>query len=326
MILQIILWTGALILCLAALSKSADIFTANSEKIGLAFGLSSFVIGATIVAIGTSLPELVTSMFALFDSGTTEFVADTIVGSNIANVLLIFGIGAIIAKRFRVETSLIDVDLPFFFLSMAIYVYFSLDQQISRWEGVFLLVLFVIFILYSIKSGDTAEEKKLDKEELADVKKAFKGTKADMGKYILWIVGSGAVVAISSKYLITSVLMLSELAGISSSILTVILVALGTSLPEVVTSLAAVRRSNYGIAIGNALGSNIFNFLLVGGFPALFMDLAISGTVFTVALPFVVIVTFATIFVLFDDEVRPWEGAALLFLYLVFLGKTINIL
>lgn len=326
MALQILFWAGVMLVCLAVLSKSADIFTENSEKLGLAFGLSSFVIGATIVAIGTSLPELVTSMFALFDGGATEFVADTIVGSNIANVLLIFGVGAIIAKRFKVATSLIDVDLPFFFLSMAIFVYFAFDQVISRWEGVFLLVLFVIFILYSIKSSDNEADKKKDKEELADVKKHLKATRADMGKYLLLIVGSGALVALTSKYLITSVLMLSEIAGISSSVLTVILVAFGTSLPEVVTSLAAVRRNNYGIAIGNALGSNIFNFLLVGGLPALFMDLAISETVFSVALPFIVIVTFATIFVLFDDEVRPWEGASLLFLYVVFLAKTINIL
>lgn len=328
MIYQIILWAGILLVCLAVLSKSADIFTENSEKLGLAFGLSTFVIGATIVAVGTSLPELMSSLFAVLgDSNATEFVADNIVGSNIANVLLIFGVGALVTKKgLKVSTSLIDVDLPFFFLSMALFVYFALDKTISRGEGIFLLIFFVIFVIYSMRAGSSTEEKKKDKEELADIKKRFKPSSSEIAKYLALVVGSGALVALSARYLVTSVLTLSELIGLSSSLLTLILVAFGTSLPEVVTSIAAIKRGNHGMAIGNVLGSNTFNLLLVGGFPALFTDLAISGLVFTVALPFMVIVTFAAIFVLFDDEVRFWEGAALLFMYLVFLGKILNII
>lgn len=329
MVLQIIIWSGILIACLAVLSKSADIFTENSEKIGLAFGLSTFVVGATIVAVGTSLPELMSSLFAVWaPGGNTEFVADNIVGSNIANVLLIFGIGALIAKKggLKITTSLIDVDLPFFFLSMGLFTFFAMDKQISRGEGLFLLLFFIVFLIYSMRSGSTRKEKEEDKEEMADIKKAFRPHRRDIAKYVLFIVGSGALVALSAKYVVTSVLMLSAFAGLSTSVLTVLLVALGTSLPEVVTSVAAIRRGNHGMAIGNVLGSNTFNLLLVGGLPALFSHLAISGLVFTMALPFLVVVTLAAIFALFDDEIRFWEGAALLFMYIVFLAKTVQII
>lgn len=327
--MTIFLWLVVFVICLVTLVKSADVFTENSEKMGIAFGLSSFIIGATIVAIGTSLPELVSAIFAVVDAGSTEFVADTIVGSNIANIVLVFGIGAIIARGLKVETSLIDVDLPFFFLSMGLYTYFAYDGIVSRAEGILLLALFIIFIIYNTKSGSSPEELKEDHEELKDLSaeygkegKHIKGRGgAPIGKYLGFIVLSGAAVAVSAKYLITSVLTLSALLGISSSLLTLIFVALGTSLPEVLTAVSAIRRGNHGIAIGNVMGSNTFNLLLIGGGPALIYDLAVSPLVLSTALPFLVLVTFAGIFVVFDNKIRFWEGVAMLFLYVVFLGK-----
>ena len=317
--MTIIFWLIILIASLFGLIKSADYFTAYSEKIGLLLGMSSFIVGATIVAIGTSLPELVSSLFAL-GAGTTEFVVDNIVGSNIANAMLILGIAAVVAKKgLKMTTSLIDVDLPFFFMSMAIFGYFALDGGISSIEGIALLIFFCIFVVYNMKS----EEEAVDRDEMKDIKdnNPVSNKRKDIGKYSLYILASIVVLSISAKYLIDSILTLSELLAISSSTLTITVVAFGTSLPEILTSVAAVRRGNHGMAVGNVLGSNTFNLLLIAGIPAIITPLAIAPSTFAIGLPFLVIATFIAIFVMFDNRIRTWEGIAMLFFYLVFIGK-----
>jgi len=344
--MQIILWSVLLLVCLYAVVKSANYFTEYSEKFGLAIGLSSFIIGVSIVAIGTSLPELVSSLFAVVGAGETEFVADNIIGSNIANALLILGIGALYARKsiLEVSTSLINVDLPFFFSSMALFVYFILDKKITLAEGIFLFIFSLIFLVYTIRS-QSKETQAEDKEESKDLEETFEqeegvevklktnrpkkffGTKdVPFVKYIFIILASMAVLSLSAKYLIDSVLNLSVLLGITSSILTITVVALGTSLPEVMTSIAAIKRGNHGIAIGNVLGSNTFNLLFVGGLPAMFTTLHVSDLSYMIGLPYLVIATFICIFVIFDNKVVKWEGIFLLFLYVVFIAKTVGMI
>lgn len=321
--MQILFWIIVLAASLFGMIKSADYFTEYSEKIGLLLGMSSFIVGATIVAIGTSLPELVSSLFAL-SAGTSEFVVDNIVGSNIANAMLILGIASVVAKKgLKMTTSLIDVDLPFFFMSMAVFGYFALDAVISRVEGIALLIFFIIFVIYNIKS----EPELTDADEMEELTDKYDGGKRkDIIKYVGIIVVSIAVLSASAKYMIDSILTLSTLLNISSSTLTITVVAFGTSLPEILTSIAAVKRGNHGMAIGNVLGSNTFNLLLIGGIPALITPLAIAPATFTIGLPFLVIATFVAIFVMLDNRIRPWEGVAMLFFYLVFIAKIIGIM
>lgn len=321
---MIILWIAIFLASLVGLIKSADYFTKYSEKIGILLGMSSFIVGVTIVAIGTSLPELVSSLFAL-SAGETTFVADNIIGSNIANALLILGISGVVAKRgLHLHTSLIDVDLPFFFMSMVGFGYFALDKQISFVEGLTLLAFFVVFIIYNIRSKP-AQKDEDELEQLVDHYKNRNKTK-DILKYIGIIIASVGVLAVSAKYLIDSILTLSELFHVSSSVLTITVVALGTSLPEILTSIVAVKRGNHAMAVGNVLGSNTFNLLLIAGIPAMIKPLALDPVTFSVGLPFLVIATFIAIFVMFDNRVRPWEGVAMLFFYLIFIGKIIGIL
>ncbi len=320
--MQIVLWTLALFASLFLLIKSADYFTENAEKIGLALGMSSFIVGATIVAVGTSLPELVSSLFALH-AGETNFVVDNVVGSNIANALLILGVSGVVAKKgLKMNTSLIDIDLPFFFMSMALFGYFALDKTISLIEGLFLLGFFLIFIIYNIKQ----QPEEIDEDELADITLKDEVQKKDLLKYIALVILSVVVIAFSAKYLIDSILKLSELLNIGSSMLTITVVAFGTSLPEILTSIAAVKRGNHGMAVGNVLGSNTFNLLLIVGVPSLLSPLGIDDKTFMIGLPFLVIATFIAIFVMFDNKIRRWEGVGMLFFYLIFIGKIIGIM
>lgn len=319
---MMIVWILIFIASLFLLIKSADYFTLYSEKIGLVLGMSPFIIGVTIVAVGTSLPELVSSLFAV-SAGETTFVADNIIGSNIANALLILGISGFFAKRgLKISTSLIDIDLPFFFMSMALFGYFALDRVISPIEGIALLVFFGIFIIYNIRQKPESR----DSDEIEDMEHAHKGKRKFLWKYILVIIASMVVLTFAAKYLIESILTLSEMLRISSSVLTITVVALGTSLPEILTSIVAVRRGNHGMAVGNVLGSNTFNLLFIAGIPALIAPLDIHPETFSIGLPFLVIATFITIFVMLDNRVRRWEGIALIFFYLIFIAKIIHIM
>ncbi len=320
--MMIILWITILIASLFFLIKSADYFTEYAEKIGLIFGLSSFIIGATIVAIGTSLPELVSSLFAIHAKEVT-FVVDNVIGSNIANALLILGISGLVAKKgLKIKTSLIDIDLPFFFMSMAIFVYFISDKIISLQEGVALLIFFIIFIIYNIRQKPNAD----DIDEMEEIEENMHPERKYLFKYIIFIILSMAILTFSAKYLIDSILKLSELLHIGSSILTITIVAFGTSLPEILTSVSAVKRGNHGMAVGNVLGSNTFNLLLIIGIPSIITPLSINSETFKIGLPFLVIATFITIFVLFDNRIRKWEGIAMLFFYGVFIAKIIGLM
>lgn len=325
--MEILLWLGVLLVSLFTLIKSADFFTNYSSKIGLLLGLSSFIVGATIIAVGTSLPELVSSFFAI-ESGAGEFVVDNIIGSNVANALLILGIAAIVARTLVIKTSLVDVDLPFFFMSLALFVYFIWDKVITMPEGIALVVFFLVFIIYNLKQGGHED----DTDELESLKKQYSGNNQKHWKWLLMLKYGGIVLislvflVFSAKYLVDSILTLSTLFGISSSLLTITVVAIGTSLPEILTSIAAVRMGNHAMAIGNVLGSNTFNLLLIGGFPALFANLPVNDQTFTIGMPFLIIATLVTIFVTLDNKVRAWEGIAMLAFYGIFIGKIVGIL
>jgi cation:H+ antiporter len=328
--MQILVWSIAFIGSLYVLVKSADHFTEYSEKLGLLFGMSSFIIGATIVAVGTSLPELVSSLYAVIGTGETSFVADAVVGSNIANALLILGIGALVARTLKVNTSLIDIDLPFFFMSAGLFAFFAMDKIITWQEGLFLFAFFVIFMVYNISSKpetqDQDEMKGLTDEYDENHEKDKKIKTFVILKYAGLIIFSMGLIAISSKYFIDSLLMLSQLFGISSTLLTVSVVSIGTSLPEVLTSISAIRMGNHGMAIGNVLGSNIFNLALVVSIPSFFSDLTINPTTFAIGIPFLLFATLTTFFVIQDNQVRLWEGVAMLLLYLVFLAKILGLI
>ncbi len=320
----ILMWFLILFISLFAVIKSADFFTEFSEKIGIHFGLSSFIIGTTIVAIGTSLPELATSLFAI-RAGETSFVVDNVIGSNIANTLLILGLAGIISKTFRIKTSLVDTELPFFFMSMGLFIYFSLDKVINFGEGLSLLALFVLFIIYSIKQKQK-DSKKQKEDEVKKEKVSKKEYFKTLIKYLGIIIASALSLALASKFMIDSIIELAHLMNISSSLLTITVVSLGTSFPEIFTSISAIKRGNNDIAIGNVLGSNAFNLLFIVGIPSLIHPLTINAETFSIGIPYLIIASLTTIFIILDNKIRSWEGIGLLLLYIIFILKILRII
>jgi len=312
------LWLVILAASLIALVKCSDWFTGAAERIGRAFGLSGFIVGATIISIGSSMPELATGVITTLqnDPSTATFAIDNIVGSNIANILLICGVLAIFCKDLKIKSLLIDVDLPFLFIATGLFFLFVYDGSVTLWEGVILLGLLALFIIYTIK-GDHVKES--TNEDEAPVKKL---------RWYTWAIlaASAAGIYFSADYTITSVIKVAELLNIAPSVVTMLAVAIGTSLPELIVSVRAAQKGKASIAIGNIFGSNIFNVLAVAGIPALIGTLTVSPTVLAIGLPFLGVATLAFIFSLHDDQLRRWEGIGLLFIYIAFVGKIIGVI
>ena len=307
--MEIIFWSVILVLSLTALVKSADAFTDAAEQIGLFFGMSSFIVGATIVSFGSSMPELATSLMALA-SGATDFAVDNIIGSNVANSLLVAGLAAVFVGTLKVKQQLIDVDLPFLFMSTAVFIIFIMDGKFTWAEGLLSIVMLTIFILYSIRQGDAQDEHK------PDLPKHFHPFKT-VGKIVVTVF----LIFVSSKFTIDSVSHIAEALNIAPSIITMLAVAFGTSLPEIIISVRAAMAGRHDVALGNVFGSNTFNVLAVAGIPSFFGTLTVSHEAMLIGIPLLIVASLAFIFTTSDDKIQKWEGMALLIIYAVFVGK-----
>lgn len=306
--MELLQWSIVLIVALFGLVKSADFFTHGAENIGQYFGLSSFIVGATIVSVGSSMPEIATSIIGVVN-GDPSFPISNVIGSNIANCLLVGGICAIAVGTLKVKQRLIDVDLPFFFMSTALFLLFCMDRQFTLLEGIICLLLLVIFTVYTIKDTDEDEpEAVVEKPKITF-------------KELLFIGGGIIGIYFGANYTIQSVSEIALILSISPSIVTMIAVAIGTSLPELIVSVQAARAGKHSIALGNIFGSNTFNALAVTGLPVFFGTLTVSEDAWKIGIPFLIATSLGFIFVTQDDKIKKWEGYALLVLYIAFVGK-----
>lgn len=305
-----------LLVSLSVLVKSADIFTNSSERIGLYFGLSSFIVGATIVSIGSSLPELATSLLTVLsnDPEQLKFPIDNIIGSNIANCLLVSGIASLAVKNLKVKEQLISIDLPFFFISSALFLLFIMDGDFTWREGLISLVLLAVFVTYTVKNKPGVNDIKPEKIKKLGIKPWFFCFLGILGIYF------------SAKFTVNSVLKISEILKINSTLITMLVVALGTSLPEIIVSVQAALKGKHSMALGNVFGSNTFNVLAVSGIPSFFETLKVSEGAMNIGIPFFITSSLAFIYATSDDEIPLWEGLAMLIFYGAFTGKIMGIL
>lgn len=293
------------IVSITVLLISSDKFVDSSEKIGLALGIPSFVIGVTIVAFGTSLPELATSIVSVY-SGSSEVVIGNAVGSNITNILLVLGAAAIFGKGITIEHDVMKSDMPMLFGS-AFFLYFALqDLKLSFFECIIFLIALGVFLISSLKAGNKDEE--------------FVKSKISAIDWITIIIGA-ILIYFSAKYTIDSLEQLAKLANIPTHVIAITVVALGTSLPEVVVSLSAAKKGNHGIAVGNVLGSNIFNTYAVMAIPGLLGDLTIPPSSMQFSVPFMIAVTVLFGIICFTKTISKWEGYMLVAFYIFFLSN-----
>jgi cation:H+ antiporter len=312
---DLIFWIGIFVVSLLVLLKASQYFTIAAEKIGRMLGVSHFVIGMTIVAVGTSLPELISSIIAVLED-SSEIVAGNVLGSNIANIFLILGIAAIVSQRFKITYNLLPVDLPIlmtsaFFLAAAIW-----DGTFTFGEAILFVACFIIFLVYTAKDGKFNRKK--PKKEAGKLPFEIKP--------VLMIFLSGIFVYLGAKYTIESVIRISEFLHVGTEIIAISAVAVGTSLPELAVTISAVKRKNAEMVVGNILGSNVFNSFAVMGIPGLLTNLKVPESLTHFALPVMLAASILFLVVIVDKQVSKWEGWMFFIFYGFFLGKIFNLL
>jgi len=296
------------IVSLAVLLIASDKFVDSAEKVGLALGIPSFVVGVTIVAFGTSLPELATSIVSVY-SGTSEVVIGNAVGSNITNILLVLGSAAIFGKGIQIEHDVMKSDMPMLFGSAFLLYFALLDYKLDVMECIFFLLALVVFLTSSLRSNDQSEDIVKSKTKIRD--------------WITILIGA-ALIYFSAKYTIESLEDLATIANIPTHVIAITVVALGTSLPEVVVSLSAAKKGNHGIAVGNVLGSNIFNTYAVMAIPGLLGNLTIPESSMQFSVPFMIAVSVIFGMISLTKTISKWEGYMLIIFYLFFIGHMVN--
>ncbi len=299
---QILINLAIFAVSLFALLKASDFFVDAAEKIGLSLGIPPFIIGVTIVAFGTSLPELASSIEAVL-MNDSKIVIGNVVGSNIANIALVLGLVAVVGKQVKVNEHIMNVDIPILVTSAFLLWFVVYDQHVSYVEAFLLLAALAIFLIYSLNNDDGEETEK---------------TKVGWQSIAILLV-AGVVIKFSAEYTIISISKLSELMGIGSEVIAQSFVALGTSLPEVFVSMAAIRKGKTDMAVGNILGSNIFNTYAVIGIPAFVGNLVIPENMLNFGLPYMVALTLIFAVMCISKKISRWEGMMLLLFYVLFM-------
>lgn len=249
------------------LIKGADFLVGGSSNIAKRFHIPEIVIGLTIVSIGTSLPELIVSLKSAI-SGYSDMSVGNVVGSNVCNLLLILGLASTIRPlTFKRETRLIEIPISLV-LTIIFGIFCNTNGGISGLEAVMLIVLFTMFIVYTIIMGMKGE--KFDQEEGEKQEEKVKNKEqVPMLKNIIYIILGIVALKFGGDLVVDNSILIAESLRISEQIISLTIVAIGTSLPELVTSVVATIKGNSDISIGNILGSNIFNMALIMGISSL---------------------------------------------------------
>lgn len=305
------------------LIKGADFFVDGASSIAKALKIPSLIIGLTIVAFGTSAPEAAVSITGAF-TGANDITVGNVVGSNIFNVLVVVGVAAFICPL-KVKKSIITKDFPFALLGALALIVLGLDSKyhnytdnvLTRADGIMLLILLGIFMYYLIELALNSRKEGLESEEDEKIK-----TYPIPKSILLCIVGIIGIV-LGGDWVVDAASDIALRFGMSQSMIGLTIVAIGTSLPELVTSIVAARKGESDIALGNVIGSNIFNILFVLGISSFIHEITIDGAVF-LDIFIMMAASFITYgFAVSKRSINKSEGAFLVLLYVAYMGFVI---
>lgn len=311
--------SGLLVLAgFVALYYGADWLVKGSSALALRFGLPPLLVGLTVVAYGTSSPEMVVSVIASL-RGEGDLAIGNVVGSNILNIGLILGLTALITPL-RMEFQLLKFDAPFMLAVSGLFLWLFRDFQIDRWEGVLLIGLAVTYTAASIFIAKRTATPRVEEQYQDEVAAISSGTGPSLGKMTLFIIGGLAVLIAGSRAFVIGASDLARMWGVSEALIGLTIVSIGTSLPELASSLIAAVRKQADIAVGNIIGSNIFNILAIGGVASVVKPITAPG-IASLDLWVMIAMALAFLFVAFTGFViRRWEGVLLLIGYCGYLA------
>lgn len=308
------------IIGLVLLIVGAEVLVRGAARLAAAFGIPPLVIGLTVVAFGTSSPELAVSVQSAW-AGQPDLAVGNVLGSNIFNVLLILGLSALITPL-AVSRQLVRLDVPIMILCSALLLVFAQDRVIGRVDGAILAVGLVAYVLFQIIQ---ARKEKSSAEAGGDFEAEF-GTAAKGGKALiinlLFVAVGLAMLVVGSRWLVDGAVMLARAMGVNELVIGLTIVAAGTSLPEVATSVIAAMKGERDIAVGNVVGSNIFNILCVLGLSSLAapagLPVSESALNFDMWVVLAVAVACLPIFFTSGYMIRRWEGLLFLGYYVAY--------
>jgi cation:H+ antiporter len=290
------------------LIKGADYFVDSASAIARKFHIPSMIIGLTIVSIGTSLPELSVSLTSAL-IGKNDLAVANVVGSNIFNILMGLGVTSIISKL-PIEKNTIENDIPFLNIIGSILLMMMLNLTLSRFEGMLLIGLLIGFLFYIIKP--VLNNKEESKEE----------SKLSFKTILLGILGVVGII-LGGDMVVDSASNIAKMFGMSQNLIGLTVVALGTSLPEFVTSVIAGIKGENEIAIGNIIGSNIFNILMILGISSIISPIVVSFISVIDIMFMIAIGILLYVFVVKSKTLKRYQGIVFIFLYIGYISYTI---
>jgi cation:H+ antiporter len=308
-----------LILGLAILWGGAELLIRYSSILARSLGVSPVIIGLTVVSIGTSLPEFVVSLIAAIQN-TMGISIGNIIGSNIANIGLILGIGGVLSCL-KVKKNWVYKEVPFMLFCTLIFVIFARTNfNLGRMEGFILISILILFLAYLSRTSILQMrqyEKNSQKENQINLNRKLLYLFFSILGIILLIVGSKTTVSAGQE--------IAREIGVSDTVIGLTLIAVGTSLPELATTIVGILKKETDIVVGNVIGSNIFNLLFIGGAVPIIKPIPISNHLFETEIPILVGLSFIIWpFMRIRWNIQRYEGIILLMFYLVFILLTFN--
>jgi cation:H+ antiporter len=260
-----------LILGLVLLYLGAEGLVRGSSSLALRFGVGPLLVGLTVVAFGTSAPEMIVSVKAAY-LGQGDISVGNVVGSNICNIGLILAFSAIIVP-IKVASQIVRVDTPIMIGATALAIALLYDGSLTRAEGIFFFLLLIAYIVFSIRLAKKQAADPLAQEFSEEMKISKSGVALD----VLMVIGGLVMLVFGARFLVDSAVVIAKAFGLSEAVIGLTIVAIGTSLPELATSLVAAIKKEADIAVGNVVGSNIFNILGILGISAAVTPLSSAG-------------------------------------------------
>jgi cation:H+ antiporter len=280
------------------------------------FKIPPFIVGVTIVSLGTSAPELFVSLNAAI-SGSPDIAIGNVVGSNIANIGLVLALSAIVIT-IPVQRSTIRFDFPVLLFASIIFTVFMLDLMLSRYEGIIMMVLMLVYLFFIIKFNRV---KKIDKLNVVKTERAVTRVKSGLGKSILVVIISCFGLLVGSNILVEGAGNIATSLGVSERIVSITVIAFGTSIPELATSLIAAFKKQIDIGVGNVIGSNIFNIFVIAGLSSTVAPLKVNPTTMSFDIYFLlgfVVLTGLFFIPLKKPQITRNKGLILLFAYFAY--------
>lgn len=314
-----ILEYGLIILGLGLLYFGAEGLVKTSSSIAARIKMPPIVIGLTIVAFGTSMPELIVSVQTSIE-GNGAISLGNVIGSNIFNIGVILGIAALIYPL-DVESKIVKSDTPIMIFSIALFGFFFIDQKITRLEGLFLFTALAVYTFnnfYSIKKKNISEQNKSMLTDGAIVK-----YKSVVTEIVLLIIFIGLLIY-GAKFFVSGSVSVASVLGLKQSVIGLTIVSFGTSLPELATSVVAALRKKADLAVGNVIGSNIFNVLGIVGMSSIINPIEVVEIGMRDFLTMTIFSLILLPFVWTKLKLERWEGILLLFGYLIYFYLLIN--